>query len=252
VTSVFYRIYLRANHRIVCRQEVAAANDDEARRIAALLAEAASDMCDSFELWQGGRVVTGPDGAFGNGHNWLPAGIRTRTIVAAEAILGSGWEVAQSRRLVSQLAGWQRATDARLLDRLIQEAVAATGADTGNIQLHDGMGHLHIAAQHGLGREFLDYFAIVTVEGTSCGQALKSSARVVVEDVPTDPIFRDKPAGAMLLRTGLRSTHSTPIMVDGRVRGMISTHRRINWRPNAEELRAIDRFAADAATVIGS
>jgi hypothetical protein len=55
-----------------------------------------------------------------------------------------------------------------------------------------------------------------------------------------------------LLRAGLRSTRSTPIVVDGKIRGMISTHRGINWRPDAEELRRIDSFSADAATLFGS
>jgi len=55
-----YRVYLRSEDRIICRHEFAAPNDAEACRLAALLADATSDLCDAFEVWQGGRVVSCP------------------------------------------------------------------------------------------------------------------------------------------------------------------------------------------------
>lgn len=247
-----YRVYLRSRDEIVCRHELVALDDAEAIRVSELLAEATSDMCDFFEVWQGVRVVLRRQAAACDGlaHALMPpSGL---FLAAAESLQQSPWVVAQSKRLRSRLETWRHRPDASLLERVIREAVAASGADTGNIQLRDGDGRLRIAAQHGHMREFLDYFAVVTGEGdTSCGHALKRAGRVIVEDVATDPIFRGKPAGAMLLRTGLRSTYSTPIRVGDEVHGILSTHRRINWVPCVEELRRIDRIVEDAAAVIG-
>jgi hypothetical protein len=246
-----YRLYLRTGGRILCRHEFTAPGDGEARQLAQALAEAVADICDSFEVWQGGRVVAGPEAAVANGGRAPPA-VQALVLDMAEALLRSDWAVARSARLMARLDEWRAAPDASLLDRVIRDAVAATGADTGNIQLRDGAGHLRIAAQQGLERDFLDFFAVVKDDDTSCGRALSSARRVIVEDVAASPIFRGKPSGAALMRAGLRSTYSTPIMVRGRVGGMLSTHRRIAWRPAAEELRRIDRFAADAASVIAA
>jgi hypothetical protein len=246
-----YRIYLRTGGRIICRHEFGAPGDGEARQLAQALAEAAADICDSFEVWQGGRVVAGPETVLANGHGAPPA-LRALVLDLAEVLLRSDWEVARSARLLARRDEWRARPDASLLERVIRDAVAATGADTGNIQLCDGAGHLRIAAQQGLERDFLDFFAVVKDDDTSCGRALNSARRVIVEDVATSPIFRGKPSGAALMRAGLRSTYSTPILARGRVAGMISTHRRIAWRPAAEELRRIDRFAADAASVIAA
>jgi GAF domain-containing protein len=247
-----YRLYLRGAGRILCRHEFAARDDGEAQRFAEQLAGAAADVCDAFEVWEGGRVVHGPAKPR---VDLNPAPSEVSLAASAEAILQSDWAAAQSRRLASQFARWRNGRpDRSLLEQLIRQAVAVTGADTGNIQLHDGAGNLRIVAQHGLEREFLDYFAVVSddADDTACGRALRRGQRIIVEDVAGSPIFRGKASGRMLLRAGLNSAHSTPITADGRLFGMISTHRKINWRPDAEELRRIDRIAADAASAIGA
>jgi hypothetical protein len=246
VTGGLYRLYLRAYGRIVCRHEFAADSDADARQIGETLAEAASDICEGFEVWQGTRAVARSETSA------EPRGpVQASVMAIADAVLHSGWDVANSRRLAARLAQWQRRPDAGLLERVVRAAVLAAGADTGNIQLVDDAGDLRIVAQHGLEREFLDFFAVVEGETTSCGRAHQRAERVIVEDVAASPIFAGTPSGAMLLQSGLRSTYSTPITVAGRVRGMLSTHRKINWRPDRDELRRVDRFAADAAAVIG-
>jgi CheY-like chemotaxis protein len=73
----------------------------------------------------------------------------------------------------------------KCLDEIIAAAIAVTGADKGNIQLLEPQSQcLKIAAQRGFEEPFLKFFAEVTTEEASvCGRALRSSERVVVEDV---------------------------------------------------------------------
>jgi GAF domain-containing protein len=250
VTSSLYRIYLYAAGKIVCRHDLEADDDAGACRAAQMLAGAGSDICDGVDIWQADRLVAGPLPPDRSTAGPVPASV----IRAAEALLGSAWTVARSKRLSLCVEGWRRQPDAGLLERLIRDAVAATGATMGNIQLHDGAGSLRIVAQQGCERDFLDYFVTVRREDddASCGRALATAKRVVVEDVASHPIFRGKPAGAVLLRAGCRSTCSTPIIAGGTVLGMVSTHRGIKWRPDADELRRLDRFTDEAAAIIGS
>jgi GAF domain-containing protein len=242
----FYRLYLRAYGRIVCRQEFAADSDGDAYQIAETLAEAASDACDAFEVWRGTHIV-GVSDRLREGR----AAVQDAVLEIGERIIEGSWDVARSSRLAARMAQWRRRPDASLLERVISGAVAAAGADTGNIQLVDDCGDLTIWAQHGHDREFLDFFAVVKGSVTSCGLARQRAERIIVEDVAANPIFAGTPSGAMLLRSGIHSTYSTPITIAGRVRGMLSTHRRTNWRPDGDELRRVDRFAEDAAAIIG-
>ena len=215
-----YRVYLRAQERIVCRHEFRAPSDAEAFRLAGMLAEAMSDLCDAFEVWQGPGVIACPEIAASNPVDRTPIERATAFDQLVEAVRKSHWPVAKR-------------------------------AARGTLQLLDADGTLRIAAQHGFEREFLDFFAIVRDKDLSCGQALKAMRRVIVEDVLKSPVFRGKPSGAVISRAGLRSTFSTPIQIAGRLCGMISTHRLIPWRPGADELALIDRFAGDAAAIVG-
>lgn len=244
-----YRLYLRSAGRIVCRHELVAPSDAVAHHLAGLLAQAAADVCDSFEVWQGGRVVVWSETRLRADDGITTTEIRSLLLESADAIL-SGWPAGRSKRLAAQLAKWKAAPDAGRLERIVRDAVLATGADTGNIQLHDGAGNLRIVAQYRLDRDFLDFFAVVTPGETSCGLAMQIAERVIVADVAASPIFRGNESGAALLRAGLRSTYSTPILVRGSVGGMLSTHRTYNWRPGVEELARIDHFAAAAASVV--
>jgi len=249
LANASYRLYLRRSGEIACRHEFTAEDDARAREFAALLADAAADVCDTVEVWQGGRVVLGPERVKRDGERKAYASVSGAIVAAVESVLESGWAVAQSKLLVSRLEAWRKRPHAQL-ERVIRNAVAATGAHTGNIQLDDDAGNLRIAAQHGHDRDFLDFFAVVQGRETSCGCAFGSAERVIVKDIATSPIFQGKPSGAMLLRAGLRSTYSTPFVVQGAVRGVISTHRTIAWSPDAGELRLIDGFVAEAASVL--
>src|SRR4051812_21661351 len=86
----------------------------------------------------------------------------------------------------------------------------AQRADFGNIQLYDDRtGTLAIVAHRGFSQAFLDYFATVDARDTSaCGQALRSSARIIIEDVTTEASYA--PHRAIAAAAGYRAVQSTP------------------------------------------
>jgi len=124
-------------------------------------------------------------------------------------------------------------------------------ADFGNIQLYDReTGTLAIVVHRGFSQAFLDYFARVDAHGTSaCGQALKSSARIIIEDVTTDPSYA--PHRAIAAAAGYRAVQSTPLLDrTGAPVGMLSTHFRGHHRPSDRDLSLTDQYAQQAADVI--
>lgn len=135
------------------------------------------------------------------------------------------------------------------LDGMLRRLLPAIGAEMGNIQvLEDSV--LRIATQQGFERPFLDFFAAVKEDGSACGRALQTGARVIVEHVSASPVFAGKPAQAILLEAGVQSVCSTPIRVNGTLYGMVSVHRPMPWRPAADQLGLLDRFSRDAAATM--
>jgi GAF domain-containing protein len=125
-------------------------------------------------------------------------------------------------------------------------------ADFGNIQLYDDKtGTLAIVVHRGFSQEFLDYFATVDANDKSaCGQALKSSARIIIEDINTDPSYA--PHRAIAAAVGFRAVQSTPLLDrrTGTPVGMLSTHFRGQHRPSDRDLNLTDCYVQQAADVI--
>jgi CRP-like cAMP-binding protein len=138
------------------------------------------------------------------------------------------------------------------LSAVLDAIIDAQRADFGNIQLYDGKtGTLAIAVHRGFSQEFLDYFATVDAHDTSaCGQALKSRARIIIEDVTTDPSYA--PHRAIAAAVGYRAVQSTPLINPrtGAPVGMLSTHFRGHHRSSDRDLSLTDRYAQQAADVI--
>jgi hypothetical protein len=135
---------------------------------------------------------------------------------------------------------------AEWLTDLLESAIAATGADFGDVQLFDSSERvLRIAAQRGFENEFLKYFDTVrNDEGCSCGAAMNKQARVVVADVATDPVFSGG-AREMLLRSNVRSVQSTPLISPaGEFVGMVSTHYKRPHGPQPGMGQVVDELAA--------
>jgi CRP-like cAMP-binding protein len=138
------------------------------------------------------------------------------------------------------------------LSAVLDAIIDAQRADFGNIQLYDGKtGTLAIVAHRGFSQEFLDYFATVDAHDTSaCGQALKSRARIIIEDVTTDPSYA--PHRAIAAAAGYRAVQSTPLINPrtGAPVGMLSTHFRGHHRPSDRDLSRTDCYAQQVVDVI--
>jgi hypothetical protein len=117
-----------------------------------------------------------------------------------------------------QMAGRQA-----VLDAAVDAALEITAAPLGNLQMRAASG-LHIEAQRGFARPFLDFFGTVSDDACACGNAMAQGVRVVVPDVARSPIFAA--AGReVVLQAGARSVQSTPIIAPGgRLLGVVSTH----------------------------
>jgi PAS domain S-box-containing protein len=137
-----------------------------------------------------------------------------------------------------------------LLRETLSSAIEITGADMGHIQLlEDGV--LQMTTHHGLDKSFLDFFGNVAAGEAVCGAALQQGRRVVVEDVASSPIFAGQPALAVMLGTGIRAVHSTPLVSrGGQVLGVLSTHFRWPHRPAERDLRLMDILARQTADLI--
>jgi hypothetical protein len=139
-----------------------------------------------------------------------------------------------------------------LLDGALRGALWLMSATRGNVQLADpGTGALHIAAQRGFGREFLDYFAAVTDTTSVCGRAAGQHTQVVVTDVDTDSAFA--PHRDIATAAGFRAVQSTPLIdASGRLRGVLSTHYPVAHCPPEQRLRLMTRYGMIIADALAS
>ena len=138
-----------------------------------------------------------------------------------------------------------------VLAEIVEAAIAIAGADFGNIQLiNPATGHLQIVAQIGFERWWVDYWNGAGGGKGTCGTALVSHERVIVEDVKRSPIFTG-PALEMQLRAGIRAVQATPLISrSGTPLGMFSTHYRTPHKPGEQALRLLDLLARQAADII--
>lgn len=137
------------------------------------------------------------------------------------------------------------------LDEMLAATIELLGADRGNVQILDAdRGVLHIAAQRGFEQPFLDFFREVSVhDDSACGRALRSGARIVIEDVEADAPYA--PYLAVARAAGYRGVQSTPLIGrDGVPLGMLSTHWRTPHLPSQQDLRRLDLYLCQAVGFI--
>jgi PAS domain S-box-containing protein len=156
-------------------------------------------------------------------------------------------DMARLQELSTRLV--QAGDSTSLLEEIVDAAIAITAADMGNVQLLDqGTGTLKIVASRGFEAPFLEFFTAVHRGDASCGAAMQSAERVVVEDVTTSPVFAGTPALDAVLAAGVRAVQSTPLLCrSGRLVGILSTHYRVSRRPADRDLRVLDLLARQAA-----
>ncbi|WP_169739880.1 STAS domain-containing protein [Actinospica robiniae] len=127
------------------------------------------------------------------------------------------------------------------LSDALAQAMRATGARMGSAQyFHQATGTLRLVATPGFGQRFSSFFETVRGYGTSCGAAATDQRPVYVRNVSNSPIFAGSPELEVLIRSGVGSCVSIPVVTADGLLGVVSTHQPVSeeWRGDPEELTA--------------
>ena len=130
-----------------------------------------------------------------------------------------------------------------LLEEILDATIELLNADFGNVQLCNPQSKfLEIVAQRGFKQDCLDHFVNASPESVACGRAMNQRARVIIDDVETDPGFaQDRQIAASV---GFRAVQATPLFSrNGEPLGMISTHFRQPHHSSEHDLRFFDLYA---------
>lgn len=180
------------------------------------------------------------------------AGPAYKTLLSLDATIKAHRDTTRLNELSARLTGTSDLPS--ILYEILDGIIELQKADFGDVQLYDeATGTLKIVAHRGLDQRFLDYFANVDAgDSSACGLALRSRARIIIEDVNADPDF--EPHRGIAASTGFRAVQSTPLLDrgSGKPLGMLSTHFREPHRPSEDELRLSDVYARQAADVVAS
>ena len=178
------------------------------------------------------------------------AATRERSLAIHQAIVERRLEVKAPAQAASALAFLQGKFEPRegpaMVSAALDSALAATGADMGNVQLACPDG-LRIVAQRGFRQPFLDFFSLVAEPRCACGAAFGTGQRVAIADVRSDALFAGTQAGQVLLDAGALAVQSSPLVGAGGVLGMISTHYAVPHQLTEKEGDVLDQIARRAA-----
>ncbi|MGG6293349.1 PAS domain S-box protein [Leptolyngbya sp. AN02str] len=139
-----------------------------------------------------------------------------------------------------------------LYDEIVAAAIALTHAHAGAVQMwDDATQELVLLASQGFAPSLVEQFhRLDASSNTSCGQALRSGDRTIVD---CGGVEQGKPDGALrlLVDAGYRCAQSTPLIArSGKLLGMVSTHWHESYQPSDRELRFLDLLARQAADLI--
>ncbi len=132
----------------------------------------------------------------------------------------------------------------------LHDFVALHGAEMGDVQCVGTDGNLVIVAARNVGREFLETFRRVGLQGGSvCGRAARERKAVFLPDVARDPEFA--PYRAFAAAVPFKSVLSCPMFTaDGELLGIISAHSSHPFSPTLLELDAACAYGIALARVI--
>jgi PAS domain S-box-containing protein len=166
---------------------------------------------------------------------------------AEEQLAADADALARLNALGSQL--WRATNLQEGMGEMLDATIGMLGADMGNVQLLEG-GTLRIAAQRGFREDFLEFFREVSADDDSaCGRALRTGERIIIADVEADEAYA--PMRAIARAAGCRAVQSTPLIGrDGKPRGIISTHWRSPYLPDARQLRYLELYVRQASDFI--
>lgn len=163
-------------------------------------------------------------------------------------------ELAAARRLQDASTLLIRGGDSQVLvQRIVDAAVAIMDSDFASLQIfhpeRGTEGELRLLAHHGFNPEAAGFWGWVRpASKCTCGVALHSGKRVIVEDVETCDFMAGSEDLKNYLAVGIRAIQSTPLLSrEGRVLGMVSTHWRAPHMPTETDLRVFDVLARQAA-----
>jgi PAS domain S-box-containing protein len=139
-----------------------------------------------------------------------------------------------------------------LLHEILQAVCLLMDAPMGCLQLVDEeQGVLRMNAAVGYGTGFEGFFSATRPGQAACGTAWQRRARVVIEDVTTDPIFTEGGLLQVAEEAGFRAVTSVPLFTrTGDVLGTISVTYPSPYRPTGRQLWLLDLYARQAAEVI--
>ncbi|HSE21142.1 MAG TPA: ATP-binding protein, partial [Pyrinomonadaceae bacterium] len=137
-----------------------------------------------------------------------------------------------------------------LLEEILDATIELLNADFGNVQLCNPQSKaLEIVAQRGFKPGFLDHFADASQESRLCDRAMSQRARVIIDDVETDPDFA--PHRQIAASVGFRAVQATPLFSrNGEPLGILATHFCQPHHSSEHDLRFLDLYAHLAAEFI--
>ena len=137
-----------------------------------------------------------------------------------------------------------------LLEEILDATIELLNADFGNVQLCNPQSKaLEIVAQRGFKPGFLDHFADASQESRLCDRAMSQRARVIIDDVETDPDFA--PHRQIATSVGFRAVQATPLFSrNGEPLGILATHFHQPHHSSEHDLRFLDLYAHLAAEFI--
>ncbi len=166
-------------------------------------------------------------------------------------------ELAESKVLhdiSTQLINEDKAED--LYQKIAEAASIIARSDFASLQMYcpeRGInGELQLLAFRGFSPEAAKFWKWVRADSTSsCGEALRRRARVIVPDAECCEFLAGSDDLATYLQSGIRSVQTTPLASrGGNLVGMLSTHWREPHVPSERELRFLDILARQAADLI--
>ncbi len=96
-----------------------------------------------------------------------------------------------------------------VLGKIVDAAIAISGADFGNIQILDPKSsELKIVAHRGFPEWWIDFWNSVSKGQGTCGTALEQGERIIVDDVEQSPTFIGTQALEIQLKAGVRAVFS--------------------------------------------
>ena len=158
------------------------------------------------------------------------------------------------QELSAQLIGGH-GSDA-LYDTLVEAATSIMDSPAASLQVlhreHGQGGALRLLASRGFSDEAVRFWKWVRAgSGTTCGEALRTGARVVVPDVERAEFMAGTPDLEGFRNEGVRAAQTTPLFSrGGSLLGMITTYWGEVHRPSERDFRLLDILARQAADLM--